>query len=78
MMYSAGCCARLKEAVIFILRSNTAKRKDFETGAEESYGIGLEYGHKYDFTVTLNTLMDGEAGNAGEYNLINWYGRMRL
>ena len=58
--------------LILRARLKTPNRKNFETGAEESFGIGLEYGHKYDFTVTLNTLMDGEAGNAGEYNLINW------
>ena len=37
-----------------------------------NYRKGLEYGRRYDFTLNLNTLMDGAAGNAGEYNLIEW------
>ncbi len=38
----------------------------------DGYRKGLEYGRRYNFTLNLKTLMDGEAGNAGEYNIINW------
>ena len=33
---------------------------------------GLEYGRRYDFTLNLNAPLEGSAGNAGEYNLIEW------
>ena len=33
---------------------------------------GLEYGRRYDFTLNLNAPLEGGAGNAGEYNLIEW------
>ena len=59
--------------MILYSRMLTPNRKDFATGEEQSFGTGLEYGHKYDFTVTLNPSLDGSVGtspgNAGSYGL---------
>ena len=48
----------------------TPNRKDFDTGAEKSYGTGLEYGHKYDFTVTLQPGLNADGDTAGKYDVI--------
>ena len=56
--------------MILSSRMLTPNRIDFEEGRDWGYGTGLEYGHKYDFTVTLKPILTGNGDTAGKYDVI--------